>query len=155
MSLSDLVAAYAAVVATLVLVWDIIKWRRAGARLSVWVSFDAFKESEGDQRRAIISVSNVGDSPATLTHIWFVWFPHSVYLWLWRLRVSCIKKQRLVYIPPHSGNELVLPKKLEHSDEWVGEIQVPERLQELRKTGRLFVVAGTTTDDRGTYQEVV
>lgn len=69
----ELVALYAAVVATAVLVWDVIKWRRAGARLKGTVTANMVTFGMGqmdDQAYVVIDVDNIGDRPTTISGVY-------------------------------------------------------------------------------------
>ena len=80
---TDLIAVYAAVVATIVLVWDILKWVISGARLRVDTRCGVFYGDSrvvettltdyGEQKSLAdychIEVSNVGDQPTTILSI--------------------------------------------------------------------------------------
>lgn len=67
------VALYAAIVATAVLVWDIIKWRRSGARLKGIAGSNMVTFGMGpmdNQRHVVISVDNIGDRPTTVSGVY-------------------------------------------------------------------------------------
>ena len=70
MSASDLAAWYAAVIATAVLVWDIVKHRRTGPQIdgeayANWESYN-ISETEGSSL-TLVKITNTGDRPTTLT----------------------------------------------------------------------------------------
>lgn len=71
----DLIAVYAAVVASAVLIWDVIKWMgskaRLNGRLSTGMKMFGFTVPgySADQFYTSISVTNVGNQPTTITHV--------------------------------------------------------------------------------------
>jgi hypothetical protein len=65
----DLIALYAAVVATGVLLWDVVKWWRSGPRLKGKVSTNMATINMGpmdNDTHVIIDLSNIGDRATTL-----------------------------------------------------------------------------------------
>ena len=69
----DPVAIYAALVATTILIWDVVKWLRSGSRLKVRASPNMIFFNDPDPRRhgktyIYVTVINVGFSPTTITN---------------------------------------------------------------------------------------
>lgn len=83
LSTTDLIAVYAAIIATFVLVWDVIKWATSGARLRVHAKCDIcypdsrvikvtpteFGQSHELANYCHIEVTNIGDQPTTILSI--------------------------------------------------------------------------------------
>lgn len=73
MDFGNVAAWYAAIVATGVAVWDVIKWRQSGARLRVSVSADMQvmppTPPYGDGSVILVEVINVGSKTTTLTNV--------------------------------------------------------------------------------------
>ena len=65
MSASAYAAWWGAIVATIVLLWDIIKWRSRGPRLKAAVTQDA----EGYGAEFLVFVTNTGDLPGTIESV--------------------------------------------------------------------------------------
>lgn len=81
MTPSDYAAWYAALVATLVLIWDAVKWKREGPRVkgearASWKSI-GIAETEGKTITSV-KVTNVGNLPTTLTSWGIYWQPPGV-----------------------------------------------------------------------------
>jgi hypothetical protein len=121
MDVGDIVAAYAAVVATIVLVWDVIKWLRSGARLKGHASINMkrfFPDGRIDERENLIvlAVRNVGDAPTAITNVGLVgrsrWGKH---------RWGAVVPQ-----PSFSGP---LPFTLEVGQQWLGIVQQDAELE--------------------------
>jgi hypothetical protein len=75
MAVTDIVAWWGAILATIVFAWDIIKWRLAGPklRLSVNSGMQSINISEYEGKTLIsATVVNYGDRPTTVTHMAFV-----------------------------------------------------------------------------------
>lgn len=71
---TDTAAWWGAIVATIVLLWDIYKWWRSGARLIVRANpnmQDVSKLARGSAHdlRIFVDVTNSGDRPTTITHL--------------------------------------------------------------------------------------
>lgn len=81
----NIIAVYAAVVATLVLFWDIFKWKRSGPRILLEVSPNM--NIHGDHRipedvqHISIRAINKGDGPTSITHLGFYRYKN----WIQRL----------------------------------------------------------------------
>jgi len=81
----DPVAAYAAVVATVVLLWDIVKWRQSGMRLKARVNVNMMTVGMGPMDRnkyIVVNVDNVGGKPTTIHGLYF----HGYRNWIDKLR---------------------------------------------------------------------
>ncbi len=70
MDRTGLIAGYAAVVATVVFLWDIYKWKRTGPRISFTASpnMKIYGDPEREGETYInVRATNIGDKPATIT----------------------------------------------------------------------------------------
>jgi hypothetical protein len=67
MSASTYAAWWGAIVATMVLVWDIIKWRSRGPRIKANITQDP----DGYGAEFLVFVTNTGDLPATIESVKF------------------------------------------------------------------------------------
>jgi hypothetical protein len=76
---TTLVAWWGATLSTVVFIWDIIKWRKAGPKLrfSVRTGMRTLNVSAFDGRTLIsLEATNFGDRPTTITNICYVYFPN-------------------------------------------------------------------------------
>jgi hypothetical protein len=62
-------AVYAAVVSTIVLAWDVVKWRMQGPRLRVSITRAYFIGGSDSNWYVGVEVANFGDRPTTLSNI--------------------------------------------------------------------------------------
>lgn len=139
MSSTDLAAWWGAVTATVVLIWDIYKWRTRGPRLKVSVSPNMLVM--GDPRRegktwVSITVTNVGDRPTTIKG---VGMKHYRSRWL-RLR----NKADRAGVFPNPNDSYPLPRVLNPGEEWCGLIPQARDdlgidLAALSRTGHLLI----------------
>lgn len=79
---TDIVAWWGAVIGTVILLWDIYKWRTAGARLRMSVSTGMLMIKESywdttpdDKLHIVVKLSNYGDRSTTITHLIFKAYP--------------------------------------------------------------------------------
>lgn len=70
-TLTGILATWGAVVATLVLVWDIYKWKTSGHRIVLTAS-----THENGPTFYIVTATNVGDQPSTLMGFNFKYYPN-------------------------------------------------------------------------------
>lgn len=135
----DPVAIYAALVATTILIWDVVKWLRSGPRIKVRMNPNMKIINDPDPRRTgktfiYVIVTNVGFSPTTITNFGGVHFRNR-----WdQLRR---KPDKQFYITsPEAAQHLPLPHVLKVGEEWSGLIgQTPEIVQ-MAKNGLLYAV---------------
>lgn len=74
MNASDVAAWWGAIIATLVLVWDVFKWRKSRFSIKVSASpnmssLNPLKEKLEDDKNIFVEVVNRGDKVITLTHL--------------------------------------------------------------------------------------
>ena len=133
----DPVAIYAALVATTILIWDVVKWLRSGSRLQITVSpemkyFGQPGAEFEDKTFVVVKVSNVGSSPTTLTHLSMRQFSSLFNLWRGK------PKQSFIIMKPEATPVYVLPYVLEAGREWMGIIEHSEKTVQLAQEGRLY-----------------
>ena len=138
MTIAEIAAWYAATVSTTVLVWDIIKWSRAGPKINAeayagWESY-GIQETEG-QSLLFVKLTNVGDRATTLTSWGMYWYPK---------RGSLKGKNRLrsFVVPGGLAGLGQIPKKLDPGDVWSGVMKETPDYNEARKVGRVVVALG-------------
>jgi hypothetical protein len=129
---TTIVAWWGAIVATIVILWDIFKWYTTGPRILMTVTPNmkivGNPELEEDTH-IIIYASNVGERPTTLENLWFVWYPN-----LWK----CFRRkpeQNLFVKNP--GRHRSFPYKLEVGERWEGMATQSDEIVELANTGYL------------------
>lgn len=115
LTLTDILALWGAILSTVVLVWDIAKWRMAGPKLRLTVStgMKAFNMPEYEGKMLVLaSVVNYGDRPTTLTHMILL-----RYITTWR-RVRGKKTAGAIWIP--NPGQQPLPYELKPGTTWTG-----------------------------------
>lgn len=122
MSLSEIAAWWGAIIATLLLMWDVYKWRRSGARIHVRVGTDFLlvgsksgSALEGEQTFACITVVNEGDLPATINMACGAYFPTLLHRWIRRIRGST---HFLVTLDQDLGSRV--PQVVGPGEQWTG-----------------------------------
>lgn len=138
---TTLVAWWGAVVATGVLIWDVVKWRMSGPRLRVTVSPNMEflgPEIRDSSRYVIVNVVNTGDRPTTLTHLCLGYFDSRFQ----RLKTKLLRKPKRLWYFSDPGATSPLPHVLNPGMEWKGKVNQSEKLndrklEELAKAGHL------------------
>ena len=143
----DPVAIYAALVATTILIWDVVKWLRSGPRLKVRANSNMIILNDPDPRRhgktfISVMVTNVGSSPTTITNLGGVYF---------RNRWDQLRRKpdkQFVVTSPEAAKHLPLPHVLRVGEEWSGLIdQTPEFVQ-MAKNGLLYATVSQSVKSR-------
>ncbi|MCH7888872.1 MAG: hypothetical protein IIA00_06295 [Proteobacteria bacterium] len=132
----DPVAFYAAIVATAILIWDVVKWLRSGARVQLRVSSDMKTFNDPDPRRKgktyiIGVVTNTGSSPTTITHLATAYYKN---------RWDQLRRKfsfRGIIIIAQAANHLPLPHVLKVGEEWSGMIEQDDEVVRMAKNGVL------------------
>ena len=132
----DPIAFYAAIVATAILIWDVVKWLRSGARVQLRVSSGMKTFNDPDPRRkgktyVIVITTNTGSSPTTITHLAVSHFKN---------RWDQLRRKfsfRGIVIIAQAANHLPLPHVLKVGEEWSGMIEQDDELVRMAKNGVL------------------
>ncbi|MBI3810842.1 MAG: hypothetical protein HY283_01355 [Nitrospirae bacterium] len=139
MGSTDIAAWWGAVVASLVLFWDVYKWKAEGPRLTMRLSpnMNIFGDPLREGKKWVtVTVSNIGNRPTTIKSVGMEYHSN----WLNRLRNRAEKA--VVYTNPN--DHFPLPRLLNPGDEWVGLIP-QERLdkwvdlEDMSRTGHVMI----------------
>ncbi len=135
MAASDYAAWWGAVIATLVLAWDVVKWRTAGARLRMTAVPD--REAWGnwpaevlEKTYVAVEVVNVGDRKTELTHLFLTYFPS-----LWH-RIRRKSTRTMIVANPALAHRF--PSFIEPGERWLGGIEQNAELEQLARDGYLY-----------------
>ena len=110
MTASDIAAWWGAILATIVLAWDIFKWLRSGVRLKVRVTPNMQVAGDETEKQLVhVEVVNRGDKTTTITH----WAFYEFDSWLDRVRN---KRKAMGIVPYPEGPDL--PFELEPGKRW-------------------------------------
>ena len=132
MTATDLAAWWGGIVATLILVWDVYKWKKIGPIVNVSVSpniksFGEYEDTSDGQLFMVVEVTNTGDRKTTLTHL----FEFHYASFLQRLR----KKKNKAWLIPSPAFSKPFPYVLEPGEQWIGGIRQNEELEEFSRDG--------------------
>lgn len=135
MNASDIAAWWGAVVATLVLGWDVFKWRKTGVHIHVSASpnmrtFGNVPNSDPDRPYVLVEVVNVGDRKIEITHLTGQYYTSR----LQRLRRK--NQQSFVVIKPALATNF--PCFLEPGERWLGGISQTPELEAFSRNGLLY-----------------
>lgn len=130
---TDVVAWWGAIIATIVLIWDIFKWTASGPKIRMNVRSNrrliGFPGRE-DEQLIMVEAVNIGDRPTTLTLVGLIHYDG----WLDRIR----KKPSVQYAVPNPTITQALPYVLEPGKMWTGGITQSEDVEELSSQGHLI-----------------
>lgn len=128
----DVVAVYAAIVATAVLIWEVYKWFRSGAQLRSFIQPNmecVGGRLEDDNTYLVLNVKNVGTAPTTITNVTLHTFDNA-----WK-RIRNIPTKSLVVL---DASPMQLPHTLEVGKYALGMIKQTEELEQMSRTALLY-----------------
>ena len=128
MSINDIVAWWGAIVATLVLIWDVYKWKRSGPLHRV-TARPNMRSLDGDNKGVyiIVEVSNIGDKSTTLTDLVGVCYKSRLAVFL--------RKPNYSFVVPNTMFRKMLPFLLIPGDCWTGGIDQRNLEKEIKEEG--------------------
>jgi hypothetical protein len=131
-SASNLAAWWGAAVATVVMIWDIIKWRREQAAIRVTASPNMQfigRQGLSDEKHIVVTVTNTGGQTTTVTHVVVFHYPGL-------LRQLIRRPDMQGAIPdPRPGR---LPHVLPPGEIWTGVVDQADLLGKSRPGGRFY-----------------
>jgi hypothetical protein len=134
------------------LLWDVYKWARSGPKVDVNVEADmlpvgGIAQYELDKKFVMISATNVGEQPTTVTMVAGRWYR----TWFQRLRRK--PEEHFIISPlPIAGQGV--PHLLARGERWVGAIG-QSKVEEYLKSGRLECGVYLTGVKGGRFRLVV
>src|SRR2546426_5069237 len=150
LTLTDALAWWGAVVATLVLLWDIYKWTRRGADISVEampnMKVHPSVPPTGNKSFIIVTATNHGEQPTTITHLAGIHFPT-----VWHKLVGRGGRHfGILDQLPGPG----LPHVLGPGQQWCGMIDQADVARKFGTTGRLYCGVFHSASKKGIYRLV-
>lgn len=145
----DWIAIYAAIVATAVLIWDIVKWKRSGPRVrfSTQTGMRTVGAGGFDGRDLVsMTVVNVGDGSTTITSIGFLYYKG----WWDFLR----RRSTKAFVIPKPSDSQPLPFELRPGVVWHGLCTQDSEVEEMAKNGRLYCVVYLSHQRKGISDRV-
>jgi len=151
MSASDYAAWYAAIVATIVLVWDVIKFRFSGPVITGeakanWESY-GIPETEGHSL-TILKISNNGGRPTTINSWGMYWYPAGSNL-------KSAKGRRGFVIRGGLAGVGKIPSIIRPGEEWSGIMMEDEEFNRLFENGTILMAVGFSHSKKETFVKVV
>lgn len=123
----DIVASYAAILSTLIAVWEFIKWLKKNEVLVTCVPNMIFMPSPDKNTYVNITVTNKGNTQTTITHcVMFCWENK------WDKFFNKNKKSFIV-------NEKSLPRIIQPGEQWMGQAIQDEDLEDMAQSGLLYM----------------
>lgn len=148
-SAADIIASYAAIVATGALALEIRRWFESAIKLSVNIMPEAkMTEDPTDRTYLAVFVVNRGPTPTTITHMTFHEYPS---LWA-RLRGR--PSWNAIVLNPSPAGHPNLPQQVEPNERWVGMAVYDTDLVQSRKRGHLYVAIQATHSDKPVMKRV-
>lgn len=133
--ITTIVAWWGAVVATLVLVWDVYKWATSGTRLVAKASSNMLIVEPGkpqdNQHYITATVSNRGDAATTLKGVYLLSYSN----W-WRYLRRIPSRSFFVSTPSHTHP---VPFRIEPGSEWLGHLPQTDEMEQLARSGILVL----------------
>jgi len=136
MSSTAFVAWWGAILSTIVLLWDIYKYRHAGPKLrfSVQTGMETNVPQYEGKTLILVKVSNSGDRATTITKLGCLYFTKR-----WRAIIRRTKPDRpSIVLTPSSAEPL--PYELKAGGIWTGFIVQEPDVEQRARTGFLYVV---------------
>jgi len=152
MKVTEIAAWWGAVIASLVLAWDIYKWKRSGPFINVSASpnmkiFGSVPGGNENKTYVVVEVTNIGNQKTTLTHL--VSFHYSTLLRKIR------KKHDKCFFVPTPALSQPLPHILDAGERWLGAIEQNEELEEFSRNGYLLCGVCHSSGKKAILQRVV
>ena len=129
----NMIALYAAIVATVVLVWDIYKWKTSGPEISLTASpnIKVLGDPELEGKTYIsIEARNIGSRPTTILKLGFLYYKN------WWHRVRGKHEVFLWVVHPHTQHGI--PYVLQQGTVWNGLAHQNKDIEKKAKEGLLF-----------------
>jgi len=123
----DIVALYAAILSTLIALWEFVKWLKKNDVLVTCVPNMIFTPSSDNKTYVNITVTNKGNTQTTITHcVMFYWKNN------WDKFFKKNKKSFIV-------KEMTLPTVIQPGEQWMGQAIQNEELEKMAQNGLLYI----------------
>ncbi len=148
MKITEIAAWWGAIVATVVFLWDIYKWRKSGVVLRVTASpnMQTFTGVFEEPKFVIVEVVNNGNKKTTLTHLVGVQY----LSWTDRIR----KKSKHTFFVPTPLFNAQLPYVLGVGERWMSGIEQTDELEKWSREGLLYIGVCDTSKTMSTIVRV-
>lgn len=151
-SLTNTAAWWGAVIATIVLMWDIYKWFRSGPILHVTVgpnmqTLGNIPNHPKNQKYISVEVTNTGSRKTTITHLVSFYYKSFIF--------NLFKKPNKNFVVLTPAFLSTLPHIIEPGGRWLGGIEQNIELEELSRNGYLFCGIYHSSSKKPVMQRVV
>ena len=131
--ITTIIAWWGAILSTLVLVWDIYKWKMSGPkiRFTVQTGMESINMPKYDGKTLILTnVTNYGEQPTTITNLGLLWYKS-----IWSQIRSRPDK---AFVIPNPNFDFPLPFQLTQGSVWSGITVQDEQIIDMATKGRLY-----------------
>ncbi len=123
----DFVALYAAMLSTLIAIWEFMKWLKKNEVTVKCAPNMVFMPSSDDKTYVNITVTNKGNTQTTITHC-------LMYYWNNRIDKILNRNMQSFIINEHS-----IPKVIQPGEQWMGQAIQNEKIETMAKNGFLYM----------------
>jgi len=153
MKITDLAAWWGAIIATLVLLWDMYKWKRSGPIINVSAlpnmqTVGKIPNHLEGKKYIAVEVTNTGDKKTTITHL-VVFHYKSLF------RKIRGKKDKSFFVATPALFPPSLPHMIEPGERWLGGVEQTSELEEMSKNGYLYCGVYHSSGKKPILQRVV
>ena len=155
LSTTDIVAWWGAIVASLLLFWDVYKWMVEGPRLTIRLSpnMKVLGDPSCEGKTWVsVTVSNIGTRPTTIKNVGMEYYSN----WISRLRSRAEKAA----VFPNPSDGFPLPRVLNPGEEWLGLIPQARLdkgvdLEKMSRTGHLMILLSQSHTKRAIRKRLI
>lgn len=126
----DPIAVYAAILSTLIAVWEFIKWRGRNAIRMTCTPNMLFFPSPDKQKYIVVKVINRGDRSTTITHM---------LGYHWKSRFDKFFDRRKKKVSAFIVNSDNVPRVIQPGEEWMGQALQNSEIEKMASEGYLYM----------------
>lgn len=149
MGSTHIIAGYAAIVATAVLLWDIYKWKSSGAKIYLSVLIELHRFPTKEDRFIRVTATNTGDRPTTISVFGFLYYEN--WFSFAKSFLPLIQGKPDKFFSHDSYN---LPYVLKPGDLWTSRPIEDKKIQEMAKEGLLVFAIYASHTEKPTIKRV-
>lgn len=149
LSLADAIGIWGGFVATIILVWDIAKWKLAGPRLHVVAQKGMITlnvPGKDGKSFIVLSVSNYGDRSTTINNLGLIHYK----TWIHKL----FNRPALTAVVNQPSDTHPIPYLLNPGTEWKGFLEQTPQVIDMGKHGRLYLILYHSHKDARVWRRV-
>lgn len=147
---TTIIALWGAIVATIVLFWDVYKWRTSGEKIRLTVSPDMviLNDPNVNSNKSYVSAKaeNYGKRATTITSLGLRYYP-SFHNKLFS------KPNKSYYVQPLTYQNL--PLKVDPGTDWIGMLEQTPDIVKMAREGYLYCVVSHSNKKRPTRKRII